>query len=225
MRRGWFISATGTGAGKTLVTRGLAAALRRRGLTVAALKPLETGCAPDPADALALGQACGRPDLAHAPGFYRAEPALSPRAIAVEGGPEPPAVASLAQSVERAAEGAAVALVEGAGGLFVPLRAEEDVLDLARAIGLPIALVAPDRLGVLSDVRAATAAARARGGHVAFVILSRHPRDATDPSRRSNAAILRETGVPVCIFDQTEDTDDALANAAERSGALDYLYD
>lgn len=223
MARGWFISATGTGVGKTFVARGLARALVRRGLVVAALKPIETGCTGGPEDALALGRACGRPELTDAAGFYRAAPPLAPRAIALEGGPAPPRAAALAEAVAQAAAGADITLVEGAGGLFVPLGAHEDTLDLAHAIGLPIALVAPDRLGVLSDVRAASTAANGRSLGVAIVILTRHPGDSGDPSQRQNAAILRELGVPICIFDQTDGSDDALAEAAERSGAVDFL--
>jgi dethiobiotin synthetase len=64
-----FISGTGTGVGKTWVTRGLARALVRDGVDAVAIKPIETGCDPAPADAVALARACRRPELASAPGL------------------------------------------------------------------------------------------------------------------------------------------------------------
>lgn len=220
---GVFVTSTGTGTGKTFVSRGLARALARRGLTVAALKPVETGCAPEPADAVALGRACGRPELASSAGFYRARAPLAPYAATLAGEPPPPDVATLAGSVRQAAAGAAFAVVEGAGGLFVPLRRGEDVADLASALGLPLLVVAPDALGVLSHVRALTRAAGAIGGRlrIGAIVLTRLPANADDPSRRHNASILGELGSPVVVFGACPDEDGALADEATRSGLLD----
>ncbi|MDD9934512.1 MAG: dethiobiotin synthase, partial [Myxococcales bacterium] len=77
---GWFVTGVGTGVGKTYISRGLTRALADSGRSVAAIKPLETGVAPDPLDARALARACGRPELATAPGLYRVAPPLAPHA-------------------------------------------------------------------------------------------------------------------------------------------------
>ena len=61
MTRGIFVTGSGTEVVKTWFSRALCTALRRRGLDVAALKPLETGCNPDPLDATALARSCGKP--------------------------------------------------------------------------------------------------------------------------------------------------------------------
>ncbi|MFW6051735.1 MAG: dethiobiotin synthase [Myxococcota bacterium] len=224
--RGFFVTATGTGAGKTFVTRGLAAALRRRGHSVGALKPLETGCHPDPTDALALARACGQPGLARADGLYRVAPPLAPYAATLAGCPAPPAPARLAERSRALLRSFDVALVEGAGGLLVPLDATHTMADLAAEIGLPLLLVAHDALGVLSFTLTACEAARSRSLPLAAVVLTRHERQVPDdPSREANARILAERlhPVPVLTFPCCPDDDDALARAAAEAG-LPELY-
>lgn len=207
-----FISGTGTGVGKTWVTRGLARALVRRGVAVVALKPIETGCDPDPADALALARASGDVEAAHAPGLYRVRPPLAPWAATLEGEPALD-LEALITAVGALTRGAEVALIEGAGGVRVPLDAERDVLDLVSALGATLLLVASDRLGVLSHVLTAYEAALARGLPVAAVVLTQ-PGD--DPSVRTNARILAaRLPCPIVPFQRTDDDDDALAAAAE----------
>jgi dethiobiotin synthetase len=213
-----FVSGTGTGVGKTWVTRGLARALARRGAAVVAVKPLETGCEPDPADAVALARACGRPELAQAPGLYRARLPLAPWAATLEGEP-PPDLDALVRTTRDLMAAADVALVEGAGGVRVPLDDERDVLDLVAALELPLLLVATDQLGVLSHALTAYEASIAHGVTVAAVVLTRGGRD---PSCRTNARILAERlPCPVLAFPPVEhDDDDSLADAAEPLLAL-----
>lgn len=220
-RRGLFLTGTGTGVGKTWVSRGLLAASRRAGRPCPGVKPLETGCAPDPLDALALERAAGVPGTARAPGLYRARLPAAPWAATLAGEPPPPPVSELADRV--AALVGDRGLVEGAGGWLVPLDATRDVADLQRALGLPAVVVAPDRLGVLSDTLALAAVARARQLPLAGVVLVAHPDDADDPTRATNARILeaRLAPAPVWTFPACEDDDDALAAAAETHlGAL-----
>ncbi len=205
-----FVSGTGTGVGKTCVTRGLARLLASRNLDVVALKPIETGCAPDPLDALALARACGRPEAAE--GFYRVAPPLAPLAAALEGAPAPDLVSIVA---EVRAWTCSSVLVEGAGGVLVPLDDERDMLDLARAIDARVLLVARDELGVLSAVATAAHAVMARDLELAAIVLTRGP--TTDASVRTNATILgRRLPCPIVSFVLPESDDDvALARAAE----------
>lgn len=204
------VSGTGTGVGKTWLVRGLARALARSGADVVALKPIETGCDPAPRDAIAIAAACGRPELAGAPGFYRARAALAPYAATLEGEPAVD-LAAIVQRIE--ALSAAITLVEGAGGVLVPLDEARDVLDLARAIGASIVLVGRDELGVLSHTLTAALAVRSRGLALAGVVLTEPP--APDPSARTNAAILgARLGCPVLGMPHARDDDDALADAA-----------
>jgi dethiobiotin synthetase len=116
-------------------------------------------------------------------------------------------------------------LVEGAGGLLVPLDENRTIADLAQRLQLPLILVAPDRLGVLSHVLTACESAAARSLQVAAVILTHtDPADAKDPSRPTNAEILAaKLHVPVRIFPPTPDDDEALATAIESRRILDLL--
>lgn len=225
--RGLFISSTGTHAGKTFVTRGLAAAMHARGRRVVALKPLETGLGePERSDAFALARACGRPELADYPGFYRAKSPLAPYAAHLEGEPATPQVRSLVDAVHHAARGSEFALVEGAGGLLVPLDRRQNMADLTAALGLPLVLVAPNKLGVLSHTLTAAECARARGIELRALVLV-DPEDPTrEPSMRTNAKILDERlGTPVFEFPWVADSDEALAQAANTSALVDLLLD
>ncbi len=221
---GWFVTGVGTGIGKTFISRALTRALAASGRSVAAIKPLETGVASDPLDARALARACGRPELATAPGLYRVAPPLAPHAATLEGAAPPPDPGLLAHRVRELSSGADRLIVEGAGGLLVPLDARRTIADLARALALPLLIVAPDRLGVLSDVLTCVESATARGLTVAAVILSQHQHEPDDPSRRTNRRILqRRLPSPVLTFPSCLDDDRALADAARHCGLLAAL--
>jgi dethiobiotin synthetase len=116
-------------------------------------------------------------------------------------------------------------LVEGAGGLLVPLDREHTMADLALALDYPLLLVAPDRLGVLSHVLTAYEAAMTRKLRIAAVVLTQVERDSPDdPSRATNTRILRERlDSPVLQFPHVDDNDDMLAAAAVASGLIAAL--
>ncbi len=219
---GLFITATGTEVGKTFVTRGIARGLVLRGRSVAAIKPIETGCQPSPADAAALSLACGRPHLTHASGLYRAELPLAPYAISLKTGRPPPDVRALAHRVAHLSHSADVALVEGAGGLLVPLDAKRTIADLALAVCLPLLVVAPDALGVLSHCLTLFESALARGLDVSAVVLVQHDPVTAPAPVGSNRQILQDRlPVPVLSFPHCTDDNDILAQAAASSGLLD----
>ncbi len=218
---GLFITGVSTGVGKTFVTRGLTRALVLAGRRPAALKPVETGVSGDPLDAIALARACGRPELARAPGLCRFDLPLAPYAAALETGTSAPALPALAARIQELAAEADALVVEGAGGLLVPLDEHHDMADLAAALALSLVVVARDELGVLSSVRTCVESARARDLRVAAVILTALARDERDPSPRTNAKILEQRlALPVLPFPWCADDDDALADAATRAGLL-----
>lgn len=221
---GWFVTGVSTGVGKTFITRGLARGLHRSlqpGRAVVALKPIETGVASEPTDAVHIARACGQPELARASGLYRSALPLAPYAVALETGAAPPDLLSLAASIRKLARDAACLLVEGAGGLLVPVDEQRDIADLASALELPLLLVACDQLGVLSSVLTCVESARARNLPIAAVVLSEFSAPSDDPSPRTNRRVLEtRLALPVLSFPRCEDDDDALADAAERCGLL-----
>jgi dethiobiotin synthetase len=219
-----FITSTGTAAGKTFVTRALSRALCLRGQSPAALKPIETGCTPAPLDAQALARAACDISLADAGAFYRAADALSPYAIELVRGtaqPDLPGIVTHARTFESTHSHI---LVEGAGGLLVPLSATLNMADLAQQLGYPLMFVAEDRLGVLSHLLSAIECARTRHLGVAAIVLTQLQPESADSSCPTNARILRElTALPVFAFPHERDDDGALAAAAERSGLMTLL--
>jgi dethiobiotin synthetase len=211
---GLIVTGTGTGVGKTTLARGLAGALRGAGVRVAALKPFETGVLVNPDDAIALAEACGRPELAHAPELYRARPALAPFAIELLGGRacDPAAVAD---AVRSAGSGSDVVLVEGVGGIAVPLTRSLLFADFAAMLGWPVLIVARDELGALSHVLAALEIARARKLDVELLVLS-SVQWPPDEASSTNARVLREMAdVPVATYRSGAPHDDESAVAAE----------
>ncbi len=232
-----FITGTGTGVGKTWVTRGLAAAAVRDGRRVAALKPYETGCPTDASgaltapDASALARAAGRPDLASPEGLYRALPPLAPWAATLAGTVPPPSPKDLAAELEARSRDADLTLVEGAGGLLVPVDEKRDVADLAVVLGAPVIIVARDGLGVLSHTLTAVESSSRRGLEVLAIVLTPSPglepsaqnrpddSGTDDPSLAHNRTILAaRLDAPVLAIGRTTDDDGALADAVIEAG-------
>lgn len=214
-----FVSAVATGVGKTFISRALTRSCLRAAERIAALKPLETGVEPDPLDAMALAAAARRPELAHDPAFYRARLPLAPYAASLDSAIDPPDFDRIVQRIRALEAENDVLIVEGAGGLLVPMDRARTTADLVRALGLPLLIVARDELGVLSSVLTCVESAVARELRVAGVILSQHAPLANDPSPRTNQRILQERlDCPVLHFPRCADDDDALADAADRFG-------
>jgi dethiobiotin synthetase len=206
-----------------VVACALAAALRQSGVRIAAVKPLETGCAPTAQDAWALARACGEPSLADQPGFFRAQLAAAPYAVELESEQPAPITAALKEALLRVAASYEGIIVEGAGGLFVPINRGDLIADLVSSLGLPLLLVATNKLGVLSHVLAAVEAATQRSLRISAIVLN-HERadDAADPSKRTNRAILAERlECPVIEFPWLATQSSVeLASAASSSGLL-----
>lgn len=153
MTRFVVVTGTDTGVGKTVVTAGLARALTLAGRRVVAVKPLESGCAPDPAgadeDGRVLAEATGQPTPREA--LLRLPEPLTP-ALAAERSGVAIDMGELARSIALLGKGVDVVLVEGAGGLFSPLSWTEDVTHLAHRLDAMVLVVAADRLGTLNHV-------------------------------------------------------------------------
>ncbi|MGB5811511.1 MAG: dethiobiotin synthase [Polyangiales bacterium] len=198
--RSVFVTATGTGVGKTWFSCALTTALVARGERVAAIKPVETGCDPDPLDALALAEACGNLALAHAPGLYRAREPLAPYAVEKRGGPSVGSLDSLVAEIRALGAASDWCVVEGAGGVLVPVDARHTFADLMTRLGLATVLVAPNGLGVLSHTLTAVESLRQRDVDVAAVILNDVLENGSDLSAGSNREVLEDLLPEIPVF-------------------------
>lgn len=175
MRNGLFITGTDTGVGKTRVGAALVHGLHARGVDVRVRKPVESGCTEVdgervPQDAIVLRQAAGcREPLARVCAFRLRAPLSPERAAALEG-----LTLSLDAIVDACLRDAqdGFLLVEGAGGVLSPVADGALNVDLASALGLPVLVVAADRLGTINHTLLACEALGRRGLAIAGVVLS-----------------------------------------------------
>lgn len=216
------VTGTGTGVGKTHFSRGLARLWTADG-SVSALKPFETGVERYPADARDLAAACycEELDLENLPGFYRVRPPLAPYAATLMGD-RPPDLDEVQAAILEQAGIAERTLVEGAGGLRVPLTRDVDFAAFAKRLDWPVICVAKDGLGVLSHVLTFHDSAAQAGLNVIATVLTRHGQD--ELSQSTNADILNERVGPVFVMGHCErnKTQD-LADAVEASGITSVL--
>jgi dethiobiotin synthetase len=126
--------------------------------------------------------------LLHAAVSRRFGPPVSPH-LAAELAGEPIDPAALVALARRAAAGADTVVVEGVGGLLVPLTARFTVRDLAVALALPVVVAARPGLGTISHTLLTVEAARAAGLDVRAVVLTPWP-EAPSAMERSNAETI-----------------------------------
>lgn len=186
---GLFITGTDTEIGKTVVAGAIANWFRRRGLRVGVFKPVATGCVrrreglvSEDAEFLAhCADAPGPLDLI-CPQRY-AEP-LAP-AVAAERANQPLDWSAIDLALQEIAAASDVLIVEGVGGLMVPLDPKHTVLDLAKRLNLPAVVVARPSLGTINHTLLTLAALRAAKVPVAGMVINRY--------RTDNASIAEET--------------------------------
>ncbi len=207
----WFITGTDTGAGKTSLARALLLAARARGIRAIGYKPVESGCAPDQdfgEDALALAKAA---QSAPQSSFVFPAP-IAPSLAAAAAGKTVSLSAIRARAAELSKE-AEILIIEGAGGLLVPLTPDATIADLAKTLGHQILIVAPDCLGAINHSLLTIEVARTRGLRVAALVLSE--RDEGAGQGLDNQAQLRQWGhLPVHKLAHAT-SDEELASAGE----------
>ena len=186
--RGCFVTGTDTGVGKTVLSAALVAALRARGGPVSARKPVVTGLDDGPPlDHELLAALSGEPPETVSPARYG--PAVSPH-LAAELARGKLDVEALIADVRVAT---APVIVEGVGGLLVPLAPGWDVRRLARELGLGVLIASRPGLGTINHTLLSVEAARLAGLDLRAVVLTQWP---TDPGtiERSNRATIERLG-------------------------------
>lgn len=205
--KGFFVTGTGTGVGKTVVAATLARGLSRQGSTVAVFKPAVTGLdEPGETDHALLRRAAesGQSDDEIAP--YRYGPPASPHLAAAEAGDEIDPE-RLRAGARVAGEAADILVCEGVGGLLVPLSSSYLVRDFAAGLGLPLIIAASPGLGTINHTLLTLESARAAGLSVAAVVLTPWPEE-PGAIERSNQETIGGLGeVPVRTLRQLDLSD------------------
>lgn len=165
-RRGLFVTGTDTGIGKTLTCAMLLSALRGSGETAGYFKPVQTGRSSDASQVARLSGA--RAKEFPPPLYSLSRPASPDRAAAAEGVTIDPG--AIRDRWQRMSGGCWI--VEGAGGLLVPLTSVATMRDLVGALNLPALIVASTRLGTINHTLLTLEAARSAGLAVAGIVLN-----------------------------------------------------
>lgn len=193
MKKGIFVTGTDTGVGKTIVCGGLCALLRQRGVRVGVFKPAETGCLQEDGSVRALDaeflRAMARSDdPLEAVVPYRFREPLAPAVAAEREGVfiDPECVVSLYQRIARSHD---FVLVEGAGGLMVPLWRDYLILDLVKELALPLLVVSRATLGTINHTLLTVRCAVTSGVEVIGIVLN-HCLAENDRSVESNPQVI-----------------------------------
>ena len=221
--RGLFVTGTDTGVGKSVLAAAILAALRARGATVRALKPVITGLdePPDPdwpPDHELLARAAGAsPEQVVLVGYG---PPVSPH-LAAELAGRPILPAELISAARAQTSADEITVVEGVGGLLVPLADGYDVRQFAADLALPLVIAARPGLGTINHALLTLEAARDTGLHVAGVVLTPWPAEPTEIERSNRETIARLGRVVVSGLPPIERGDPELLAAAGEQLPLD----
>ncbi len=201
MTKGFFIAGTDTGVGKTVIAAGLASFYRQLGMRVGVMKPIESGCKRlkdglYPQDALFLKKMSASSDELDQIVPYRLELPVTPSVAAEMEGIEIDLekVKRIYQQLECNYD---LMLVEGVGGLLAPLYKRLTSVDLVRLLGIPMIVVARNRLGTINHTLLTVEHARQCGLTLVGVIINNCDPD-PDVSSETNPGVIKQlSGLPL----------------------------
>ncbi len=194
--KGYFITGTDTGMGKTVVTACLATLFKNQGEDVGVMKPIETGVDPEcsssaNSDARFLMEVSGTPDALEDICPYRLKIPASPyQAARIEGKEIDPE--KILEKFHALQSKHSTMLVEGIGGLMVPITQRYHVADLALQMNLPLIIVSRIQTGTLNHTLLTINAARQHGLKVKGVILNPAEEGALDAIEAEQGSLIEK---------------------------------
>lgn len=200
--KGVFVTGTDTGVGKTWIAAGVTAVLRQWGLKAVYFKPVQSGCPEEngrliPTDARLAQELAGLKEPLELLTPITLRLPLAPGVAAIQEGTQID-LGLWADSIRNLAGRYDFLVVEGAGGLYVPLIGTKFlVLDLVSWLRLPLVVVARPGLGTINHTALTVMAARQMGLPVAGVILNRYPEKPSLAEKTNPEVIEAITEVPV----------------------------
>jgi len=202
MEKGFFVTGTDTGVGKTVVAAAVARVLKSAGIRTAVMKPVETGCRREgdvlvPSDGLFLKSVAGMDENVSVVTPSVFECPLAPLAASeIEGRDVVLDDIFRAYGILKGRYDAVV--MEGIGGLHVPVKKDYFVADLALDTGLPLIIVARPSLGTINHTLLTIHYARARGLRMAGIIINYSDEPEGDLAEETSERTIREvTDVPI----------------------------
>jgi dethiobiotin synthetase len=210
---GLFITGTDTGVGKTVVAGAIANWFRREGKRVAVLKPVATGCVhrreglvSEDAEFLA---ACA--DASHPLDLIAPERYIEPLAplVAAERASRPVDWTAIQRSIDLMARDSDILIVEGIGGVLVPIDEQHTVRDLASWLELPAVVAARSSLGTINHTLLTVESLRSADVKVAGIVVNRYPAENPSVAEETAPRVIEKWGrVPVlCILPDEPVTD------------------
>lgn len=214
MSKGLFITGTGTDVGKTFVTGLLLKKLRESGYAAGYYKAAASGEEQRdgewiPVDADYVKRVANLPDEYDDLVSYRYKTAVSPHlASKIEGNPA--TLSKVVADYRKMAQKYDLVTMEGSGGIICPIRWDDDekllLVDLIRALKLPILIVADSGLGCINNTVLTVQYAQSRRIPIAGIIMNNfHPGDRMEEDNKY--MIEQLTGVPVVATVQESDTE------------------
>jgi dethiobiotin synthetase len=195
---GLFVTATDTGVGKTVIAGAIAHHLARHGVRVAVCKIAATGCVhrreglvSEDAEYLA---ACA--DAPHSLETICPQCFIDPLAPAVSAEREKRELdwSAIDRALQYMARDSQAIIVEGVGGIMVPMDRQHTVLDVAAWLGLPSIIVARPALGTINHTLLTAAALKGRGLKVKGVVINRYPTDTPGLAEETNPRAIEKYG-------------------------------
>lgn len=187
-----FVTGTDTGVGKTYICQLILEALRNQGTKAIGYKPIACG---DRNDAVSLAQASGETELDRINPIHLQTPVSPYVACMLQNRTIDPA--ALITHYQSLAASHDTVIVEGIGGWEVPITRDYRVSDFAKELGLPVLLVAANKLGALNHILLTLDAIRAKGLTCVGLILNQLD-DELDTAMITNKGIIEElSGVPL----------------------------
>lgn len=199
---GLFVTATDTEVGKTVISGAIANYFLRQGARVAVSKPIATGCVhrregwvSEDAEFLASCADARFPLDVICPQRYR-EP-LAP-VVAADRAQQPLDWSAIDRSLKMMTRQSDVIVVEGIGGILVPLDHEHTTLDLAQWLKLRAVVVARPNLGTINHTLMTLRTLREAGVAVAGVVINRYPAESASVAEETNPRYIEKYGkVPI----------------------------
>lgn len=203
MPKGFFVTGTDTGVGKTIMSMALIRAMDMFGIRAGAMKPIESGCGREggvliPFDGMALKQTArmDEPMTLVTPCCFESPLAPLPASEIEIKKVNIPAIKNAFSKLSHKYE---AMVVEGVGGLLVPIRKNYAVIDLAAELGLPLIVVAKPGLGTINHTLLTVKYALREGLAVAGVILNYAMPPENSLSEETNVQVL-DTICPVPVI-------------------------